>query len=391
MKVVDLRNIFTNCNDELIEISDSLIYYAEEKMEEGHPSLFLLEYNRITKRERVIANYLLPSPAYVQHYFSFPDDIVVIMESGGSDACVLRVGKHTGAEKSMAKLNFIGDFQDCRALDESHVLFYTGPNEKHRPLFREYKKLTGFCRVAYLYDLEEGKYYYARDPRVCNSDSSKFIPYSRGGSPQILVLGPHGSEEDKQNCFHNMRWLGENISDNIWTCPMIDFLVSVKAGEERIPLELILSAGTEGLVRFTGLDKENIYFRAKYFPTGDQRLCAYSMGTGKKYVAARLTLGESDEPAWFSIDPEGGQAYRITECGDDYGVTGVMNSAIDTKYPKELGKFITCVDDRFIIARYILADETDSFEFNSIYDTQTGTQKSYECSCAVSGNTVVLY
>ncbi len=62
VKVVDLRNIFTSCNDELIEITDTLIYYAEEKMEEGHPSLFLLEYNRVTKRERVIANYLLPRP-----------------------------------------------------------------------------------------------------------------------------------------------------------------------------------------------------------------------------------------------------------------------------------------------------------------------------------------
>lgn len=391
MKVVDLRNIFANCNDELIEISDSLIYYAEEKMEEGHPSLFLLEYNRVTRRERVIANCLLPGPACVQHYFSFAEDIVVVMESGGSEAWVLRVDKHTGAEKSMAKLHFIGDFQDCRALDESHVLFYSGPNEKHRPLFREYKKLTGFCRVAYLYDLDEGKYYYARDPRVCNSDSAKFIPYSRGGERQILVLEPHGSEEDKQKCFHNMRWLGDDINDNIWACPMIDFLASVKAGEERAPLERILSVGTAGLVRFAGMDEENIYFRAKYFPTGDQRLCAYHMDTGRKSVAACLTLEENDQPAWFSIDAEGGHAYRITECGDDYEVAGVMNSAVQAKYPKELGKFVTCVDDRFIIARYLLADETDSFEFNSVYDTQTGTQKSYECQCAVSGSTVVLY
>ena len=52
MKVVDLRNIFANCNDQLIEISDNRIYYAEEKNEEGHNSLFLLEYNRITRRER---------------------------------------------------------------------------------------------------------------------------------------------------------------------------------------------------------------------------------------------------------------------------------------------------------------------------------------------------
>ena len=71
MKVVDLRNIFANCNDQLIEISDNRIYYAEEKNEEGHNSLFLLEYNRITRRERILANYILDRPAFVPHFFSF--------------------------------------------------------------------------------------------------------------------------------------------------------------------------------------------------------------------------------------------------------------------------------------------------------------------------------
>ncbi|WP_228724969.1 hypothetical protein [Caproicibacter fermentans] len=72
-------------------------------------------------------------------------------------------------------------------------------------------------------------------------------------------------------------------------------------------------------------------------------------------------------------------------------MTGVLNSKIHAKYPGDLGKFVTCVDDRFIIARYILSDGKDSFEFNSIYDVENETQKSYECRCAVKGGTVVLY
>lgn len=71
MKVVDLRNIFANCNDQLIEISDNRIYYAEEKNEEGHNSIFLLEYNRITRRERILANYILDRPAFVPAFFQF--------------------------------------------------------------------------------------------------------------------------------------------------------------------------------------------------------------------------------------------------------------------------------------------------------------------------------
>lgn len=389
VKIVDLRNVFINCNDELIEITDTLIYYAEEKIEEGHPSLFLLEYNRVTKQERVIANYLLPGPACVQHFFSFPDEIVVVMESGGSEAWVMRVEKETGTEKDLANLNFIGDFQQCLALDETHVLFYSVPNEKHSRLFREYEKLTGFGRVAFLYDLEEGKYYYARDPRICASGAG-FIRYNRGGTPWLLVLSPHGSEEEKEKCYHNVRWLGDSICDSVWECPLLDFLVSVKNGEERTPLDLVLSAGTAGLVRYAGEDEENLYFRARHFPTGDQRICACNKETGRKFVAARLTLGQDEKPARFSIDQQGGRAYRITEAGDTFHVTGVLNSSVDADCPKELGRFVTCVDDRYIIARYILSDEKDSFEFNSVFDIKTGAQKSYECHCTVSGSTIVL-
>ena len=68
MRIEDLRNFFTNCNDRLIEVSGDFIYYAEEKVEEGLNSLFLLEYNRMTKRERIIANYILPLFQLFQRY-----------------------------------------------------------------------------------------------------------------------------------------------------------------------------------------------------------------------------------------------------------------------------------------------------------------------------------
>lgn len=391
MKVVDLRNLFTSSNVSLIEFEGNKIYYAEEKMEEGHNSLFLLEYNLKTHRERIIANYFLTNPAYVQHFFSFPEDIVVVMESGESTVWILRIDKNTGAEKNMARLSFIGTFAECRALDENHVILYTSVNERHRQLFREYKRLTGYSRVAYLYDLQEGRYYYARDPRICNGNAGNLIPYDLDGERQLLVLQPHGSEAEKLKCFRNMRWLGDDINDNVWVCPLLDLIVSVKAGEECVPLELILSAGTSGLVRYAGMDERSLYFRARYFPTGDQRLVSYDKHNGKKTVAATLSLGREEEDALFSIDPEGGHAYRISEGESACMVKGVLNSNVDAKYPNDLGKFITCVDDRFIVARYILTDGKDSFEFNSIYDVENGTQKSYESRCTVKNDTIVLY
>lgn len=391
MKVVDLRNIFASCNDVLIEINDHFIYYAEEKREEGHNNLFLLEYNRDTRRERIISNYFLNHPDFVQHFFSFPDDIVIVMESGAGEAWILRVDKHSGAEKNLVRLGLIGDFADCTALDESHIVLFTTENEEHRRMFRAYQKKTGCVRVAYLYDLQDESYFFIRDPRVCAADSSGLISYETDGERHLLVLQPHGDEAEKEKCYRDRRWLGDNVSDLVWLCPLLDFIVSVKSGEERVPLALILNAGTDGLVRYAGMDGENLYFRARYFPANDQRLCAYDKRSGKKSVVAGLNLGEREEPALFCIDMAWGRAYRIREGADTWEVDGVLNSDVHAEYSKELGEFTACVDDRFLIARYVLSDETDSFEFNSIYDVQTGEQKSFECSCAVWGSTVVLY
>lgn len=391
MKVVDLRNIFASCNDALIEVSEEFIYYAEEKTEEGHRNLFLLEYNRETKRERIITSYFLNSPAYVQHYFSFPQFIVIVMESGESEAWILRVDKQSGQETNMEKLNFIGTFADCRALDESRLIIYTTESERHRRLFREYKKLTGLARVAYLYDLDEEAYYYVRDPRILNAGCDGLVPYDLDGQTQLVVLQPHGDEAEKEKCYRNLRWVGDNINDNVWLCPLLDFIVSVKAGEPRVPLELILSAGTSGLVRYAGMDAENLYFRAKYFPADDQRIVAFEKATGRKAVVAELNLTPDESAASFFIDPEGGRAYRIHRDEEACTVDGVLNSALHARFSRELGEFTACVEDRFVIARYVLSDEKDSFEFHSIYDAQTGEQKSYECSCFVSGGTVVLY
>ena len=391
MKVVDIRNIVTDSNVELIEISEDRIYYAEEKNEEGHNSLFILEYDRITHSERIVANYFLNDPTFVQHYFSFKHDIIMVMENTGSSVWVIRLEKQNGKEKNMAQINLVGNFLSCTALDESHLVFYTTENEEHAPIFQQYKNSTGLKRISYLYDLEEESYYYIKDSRVCDLGLGTLLPFDLNGQTQLLILQPYGDEQEKEYCYQNERWLGNGISDNVWRCPLLDFLVAVKASESILPLEPVLSAGTNGLVRYAGMDEEKIYFRVKYFPNNDQRICAVDKQSGKKEVVAELNLKESEAPAKFFIDTAAAKVYHVEEKEDSWQIKGVLNSHIEGEFSKELGEFISCVEDRFVIARYIMSDEKDAFEFNSIYDIQTQEQKSYECCCKVKGTTVVLY
>ena len=82
MTVIDIRNVFSERNIELIDIDPSCIYYEEAKNEDGRSELYLLEYNRKTKKERLVMNYSLDDPSFVEHIFPFDKTILLILENG---------------------------------------------------------------------------------------------------------------------------------------------------------------------------------------------------------------------------------------------------------------------------------------------------------------------
>ncbi|UZT82328.1 hypothetical protein [Caproicibacterium sp. BJN0003] len=387
MKLIDLRNIFTNCNDVLIDICGDLIYYAEEKIEDGKQSLFLLRYNSATQKEDLLANYLVQKPGYMMHYFSFPTDFLVVMENGSGEAWVLRLSKE-GKEKNFDQVTFAGNYSGSFAIDESHILFYVEENDRDEALFHEYQLHTGNSRAAYLYDLETSRCRSIRDKRICAG--AALIPFIGGEIPQLLLLQPHGTEEDKRKCYQDKRWLGDDISDSVWLGMQSEILDAIHYGKSELPMECILRAGTDGLVRYAGQDEKSLYFRALYFPKNDQRLIAVDKETGHKTVAANLTLAGNEKDAQFQIDGEC-RVFQISHGKDGIHVKGILHSSVDACYNTEMGNFITCLDDRYLLARYEMTDEKSTFVFYSLYDLKTGKTQSYEGDCAVRGDMVVLF
>ena len=77
-----------------------------------------------------MANYILSNAAYQRHYFAFEDEIIMVMEKRENLAWILRIDKHTGAEKNLAQIYFIGNLEDCKALDSSHILVDTTANQR---------------------------------------------------------------------------------------------------------------------------------------------------------------------------------------------------------------------------------------------------------------------
>lgn len=393
MTVVDIRNFFTVRNVELIEVNPDFIYYSEEKNEEGHNNLFLLEYDRKYRRERIIVNYSLDDPTFRYHVFAFENSLVLILENGGGTVWVIRVDKNTGEETASSQLNCIGKFADCFALNENNVLIYTEETEDFAGLFRQYSEITGCSRIAYLHDIEKERKYFIKDSRLCSFVSSNMKFYTLNKKKYLLFLDPYASEEEKAHCFRNARWLTGEVRDNIWCCELSALLTAVKEGEEDLPLQIMVSAGTDGMARYIGMDEKYVYFRLHHFPSGAEKICCCNKKTYEKTVAAELDLSEQKEGAHYYFDIGGAKVYHIEELEYTYWVEGVLNSRVRTSYAKKLGSFFGCVEERFILATNLLTGEGDQFayDFTSIYDMRTETEESFEGKCHVEGNTLVIY
>ena len=390
MIVVDLRSFFTVRNVELIEVNDEFIYYAEEKKEEGHNNLFLLEYDRETRRERIVAHYLLDDPAYLRHLYSFDDSILLLLENGGNQVFVTRVNKNTGQETAHLSIPCVGDFVDSRALDRRHLLISTVKNEAFADLFEDYRQETGRARIAYLHDLDTGRRFLVKNEQLSQAVEEHIKIYQGEKGGQLLLLEPFGDEQGKERCYRGSRPLGEDVRDNMWLCPLEEALSAVKAGEEALPLRRIVSMDVSGLARYCGMDTWNLYFKEKHFDTGEAFVCAYHKTTGKTERLASLP-GRPGSRYYF--DREACRVYRLTEREDSVLVEGVVNSKVRASFERKLGDFAGCIEDRFLITRYVVLDDQGgyAYEYNTIYDVRAGTEECFESKCAVRGNTLVLY
>lgn len=389
VKVVDIRNLVTASSVELIRVSDTNICYAEEKNEEGHNSLFLLSYDRLTRRETIIANYFLTDPSYVQHYTLMGQDLIIVMENGGSVIWVLRLDVETGEEKNLEEIHLIGSFAGSVVLSRSQLLLFTGENEAHKSLFDDYQSLTGLSQVVYLYDIDQHRYVYVRDPRICALHPDQISLFVSGGESQLLIQDTYGSEQEKETCYQDRRWLGNRICDRIWACPLSSFLTAAEKQEEYLPLVHLFGTDTNAMIRLCGEDARYLYFRAVYFPRDDERIVAVEKETGERSIAA--VLRRDDETSFTFFERNTGRAYRLQEGRRTYQITGVLNSHVKAEYSRDLGRPIGCAEDRYLVAKYVMSDEKDSFVFHSIFDCETGDQQSYECRAAVKDDTIILY
>lgn len=392
MIVVDIRNIFSQRNIELFDVSSSYIYYAEEKNEEGHNNLFILEYNRSTRKERLVTNYTLEDPTFVEHLFAFENTLVLILENGSNSMWLIEIDKNNGMELNRRKVVCTGSFRSCMALDSAHILIYMGPDEANAEMFKQYSEITGCECLCYMYDLKTNVKHFIKNPLIAKLGTANIKQMSVHGEEYLVLLDPFADEEIKKGYYEEQRWINADIRDNIWLCNLAELERELETGVENISKKCIASADIKALARYMGIDGDKMFFRAKEFRTGIEKICSYDVFTNSIQVEAELKIPEKNNTVYI-IEEKPFSAFSVTPDEKRTYVKGILNSEADVYYDNSLGSFMTCIENRYVVTQNSTYNEKTNTETHtcSIYDTQLQKSESYECNCYLKGNTLVLY
>lgn len=391
MTVVDIRGIFSDRNIQLADVNSSYVYYIEERNGDGHNNLFIMEYNRGTKRERLIANYSLEDPTFVEHIFNFEETMILVLENGSNSLWLIELDKKSGMEKNRRKVVCTGSFKECKALDESHLMIYMSPDQTSAEIFKKYKEVTGCECLCYLYNLESNKKHFVKSSLIAKVGCDGIKVLDVKGEKFAVLLDPYAEESIKENYYKEQRWINADIRDNIWLCKLSELEEDIESGNETVRKQSIASADIKALVRYMGIEKSKVYFRAKEFRSGSEKICSYDVISGSLNIEA--ALNQSGEYFYFS-EEKPFKTFALTKGGNNRTyVNGLVNTAVQLSYDSDMGDFVTCIDERYIVTQRTLygAENGASVTYCFIYDSKLDKNESYACRSFAEDDTLILY
>ena len=221
-----------------------------------------------------------------------------------------------------------------------------------------------------------------------------FLIYKKDvqGKKYLVLLDPFADEEIKKGYYDEQRWINADIRDNIWLCDLEVLERELEAGVESISKKRIVTADIKALARYMGIDGDKMYFRAKEFRTGIEKICSYDVFTNSIAIEAELKAPENGKTV-FIIEEKPFSVFSVTQKDYETKVKGIINSNAELSYDNKLGQFISCIDNRYVVTRNTLVDEQtgDYVTSCSIYDSVEDRSESYVCKCMLKGSTLVLY
>lgn len=388
MTVIDLREKLFNRRIEIIEITDCCVYYAEELQLNDIDTVYIYCYDFSLRTENIISYFSFEDDTYLQHYYTCKESIIVLFENDGNRVWIVKIDKSANNEVLRKKVPLIGKYFDCVLIDDNNIIIYSKADNEYREIFDRCLEETGADMLANLYDLRMSYRYFIRDFKTAvlvKNNMHKFTD-SKGILRMILCDPYCESEIEKEKLSNTPGGVIEDIRDNISEISVNKFLDEVRSDREKISLKRIASAGAEGFVRYECVCGGSIIFRAKIFTTGREQFLSMSTDSGDVKPICRVK--EKNDAARYFTDTDSGKIYYTTRDGENITLSGEINSSAKITYPYTVGRLISCIDDRFVIA-----DSSTSYDNpqTSVYDGRLDLTDTYQARAKVKNDILVLY
>ena len=212
-----------------------------------------------------------------------------------------------------------------------------GPDEANAEMFEQYRNITGCECLCYLYNTETNVKHFIKNPLIAKLGTANIKLMEAHGVNYAVLLDPFADESIKKGYYEEQRWINVDIRDNIWLCSLNELETELESGSENITKKCIASADIKALARYMGIDGEKMYFRAKEFRSGQEKICSYNVFTNTLSIEAEIETREQGEILYI-VEEKPFAVFSVEDNDPKLRIKGIVNLLITSTIPLNNGK-----------------------------------------------------
>lgn len=381
MIVADIRNNYNSREIKIIESTDDYIYYSEEKDEHDAFSLEFIEYSIKGNKERIISSYTLDNKTFIDHTFAWESFIFLIMENGENNIWLFKIDKITGNELLCVEINCYGQYSGCTVLNENNLIIYTSKEGNQQESLEDANINSIYS--SYLYSIETSELYPIESPFYGITPQNLYLFKQQDTHMLLLMNLPSG--KGKSN------WGKSNDSSCLFLLSIEDFIENIKSKSNPLNRKSLFKLWKDNPFELAGEDSCNLYFILNTMLEKNKRI--YSYNKQDQTIKNEITLKtlENDISSYY-MSRYAFKINRVSFIPDGVTVKGIYRCSVDASYNSKYGKFIDCIENRFIICKNILNENTpNQTEYITIYDCILKTVECFEAKFLINNDTLLLY
>lgn len=393
MNFLNLKK-YSNNFFNFIYSTDKEIIYTTKREVDKKEMFFICSYNLKSDSERIIKKFEMVDTCYYDYRIFYRDNKLFILNKKNNILNASKVElKNANGKESIYNIYLEGEIQHINIINERYFIVFI---EKDDLLGRKFiRYLSGRSlryKFAYLIDLYEEESYFIKDIKFVLGARDYIQLENINGEEVIFFEEAYREAWEKElyyfkGFFDNERRIKQENSINY--IKFSEFILSIKSGEDRLNIKVIDSIDKSGVIRCLGSDEKSLYYRKKYFESGNEKV--YSIKRDNGAVIEVCNIEHNDWDGDFYYDSDKNIIFYEEELDDCVRVKGVFNREFDITYSNYIGGFEDFIDNRYLITYYVDDVDDEYFDFVVIKDIKENKEYQYEGEVRCFDNYVILY